>query len=147
MLTKKIITIITLSLCVFSIGSASLASTKHETISFGANHATGWSDASYQMKVNSPHGFYSKLTGINYVGMPSGLMPAGAEVNFRLYTSRTTGAYVSYATTHTYSDYSNGSWEHAGYTSTPSYNDSLIMASNSTKTNLAGTANVDWYYY
>lgn len=135
--------------CMVSICSYVRGATFSESISFGANHLRGYATNYHSVDVSPSYGFRTKMTGINFVGMPSGLMPVNSSINFRLYTSKTDGADASYVTTHVYNDISIGTWNKAKFYSSVnhSYGTSFVMASNASGTNRAGTVNYNWKYY
>lgn len=147
--SKRIVSLMLILSCLVSFSFVANAATTHsETISFGSNHARGYSNAAYYVDVSNSSGFKTKLTWVAYGGMPSGVMPVDAKVYFRLYTDRTSNIKATNYNFHTYQHLAAGTWKSDVFLSGISHttNNNFVMSSNTSST-LGATVNVDWKYY
>ncbi len=117
-----------------------------DTISFGPNPSKGFASSSYYCN-DTASKYRAQLIAVNYIGMPSGLMPNGAKVNFRLYKP-TKIKKASELTSFTYNDMISGSWHDGGFLTGIVHNSTtkFYMASG-TNASIGATVSVKWYFY
>lgn len=146
---RKLTVLLTVAVCILSIGCLVSATTNNDTVSFSGN-SRGYANVAHQVDVSSPSGCKTKLVGFTFNGMASGTMPnSNTEINFRLYETNHTKKVTS-ATAHTYSNYVNGTKKTATFLSgiLPTTTDYYVIASNATNASgLGATVGVQWYYY
>ena len=147
--SKRFVSLLIVLSCLVSFSLLANAATTHsEAISFGSNHARGYSNAAYYVDVSNSSGFKTKLTWVAFGGMPSGVMPVDAKVYFRLYTDRTNNIKATNYNFHTSQHLAAGTWKSDVFLSGISHttNNNFVMSSNTSST-LGATVNVDWKYY
>ena len=117
-----------------------------ETISFGANYVKGYASY-YRPGEADKNRFKTKLTAVNYIGLPSGTMPSGAKVYFRLYKAYDQSVQATNYNFHTYTHYVNGTWKYDSFLSGISHTsqNNFVMASNSGES-MGATVSVEWYF-
>ncbi len=147
---RKLTVVLTVVVCILSIGCLVSAATFSQTVSFAGN-STGYANSSKNVDVSNANGFKSKLVSFKFTALPSGVMPlSNTAINFRLYKGDDHSAQATKITSHSYSDYLNGTWESGTFFTylNPPIGDPFVIASNATNASgLGATVGVQWKYY
>lgn len=140
---KKTIAVAMTIVCLSVFGC--IANAYDETISFGANFVKGFANNDHPGN-SSKDKFMTRLTAVNYIGMPSGTMPSGAEVYFRVYKSNRTTKATKY-NFHNYNHFINETWKYDSFIDGVSHtsDDKFVMSSNSGES-IGATVSVEWYF-
>ena len=141
---KKVIAVAMIVVCFSVLGG--LVNAYTDTISFGANYAYGYASY-YRPGEANKNRFKTKLTGVNYIGMPSGTMPNGATVRFQLHKANDHSVQATYYTFHTYADYNNGTWNFNSFKPNISHtsHNNFVMVSCSGES-IGATVTVKWFF-
>lgn len=147
---RKLTVVLMVVVCILSIGCLVSAATFSQTVSFAGN-SKGYASASKQVDITNSIGFKSKLVSFKFTAMPSGTMPnSNTEINFRLYKGSDHSAHATYATAHSYADYTSGKWEQGEFFDNidhPKYKPFIIASNATNASGLGATVGVQWKYY